>query len=113
MVTDGGLAEWLCHAQLYCGDWVIKGSSPALCNILYNIFGSSLVPSRPLWLTPSSSRSTQEQTAAPGVANVLLLLSALLELPGLWRHWEHKGFFLMLTKSFGYADGVSATIRSM
>ena len=45
MVTDGGLAEWLCHAQLYCGDWVINGLSPALCNILYNIFGSSLVPS--------------------------------------------------------------------
>ena len=98
----GWLGGYVMYNYIVC-DWVVKGSSPTQCNILYGIFGPSLVPpstirdySGLLWLAPSPSRSAWEQMAAPGGADVLLVLSALLELPDLWRHWEHKGFFLML-----------------
>ena len=68
------------------GDWVVKGSIPTLCNILYGIFGPSLVPFHHHFVTtpvhsgslPAPPGAPWEQMAAPGVADFLLVLSALL-----------------------------------
>ena len=98
MVTDGQVAEWLCHAQFYCVWSGIKGLSPALCNILYDIFGPSLVPSPPFLTTPAHSQPLQEHLGANCCSWSGWFSPGTLSAPGLQEHWEHKGFFLMIIK---------------